>query len=85
MGRENSLKHALAQISSDKVKDRADGQDLLRQIFSVRKNCESLAERKDGGGWLHTFQTMFGAVMMERTASLKAGKSTSAASASSGR
>ena len=80
----NSLKHALAQISSDKVKERADGQDLLRQIFSVRENCESLADRKDGSGWLHTFQTIFGAVMLERAASLRAAKSTSAGSASSG-
>ncbi len=75
-----SLKNALALISSDKVKERAEGQSMIRSIFSIRENCENLAEQADGNGWLHTFQAIFGAILVDRSASVKLVKSGSAAS-----
>ncbi len=72
-----SLKSAITLIASDKVKDRIDGQELLREIFSVRANCETLSSQPDNAGWLHVFQQCFGAVMLERAAAVKPGKASS--------
>lgn len=77
MPRDHSLKSALGSIASTSIKERQEGLDLLRDIFSVPQNCQALQQSREGLGWLQVFQTLFGLVKMERQAALKKGKGAS--------
>ncbi|KAJ9107053.1 hypothetical protein QFC19_002922 [Naganishia cerealis] len=83
MSRSAAFSNALSKVSSDKVRERAEGMEQLRTIFQSQTSVENLSSVTDGVGWLQTFQTLFGVVKMERDQCLKRGKSTSSSSASS--
>lgn len=83
MPRDTAFSEALSKISSDKIKDRAEGMASLRTIFQSNTSVENLSTVTDNAGWLQTFQVLFGVVKMERAASLRKGKG-SAGSSSSG-
>ncbi|KAI5453722.1 Serine/threonine-protein kinase tel1, variant 2 [Naganishia albida] len=74
MPRNAAFSEALAKVSSDKIKERAEGMETLRTIFQSQASVENLSGVTDGAGWLQTFQTLFGVVKMERAASSKKGK-----------
>jgi hypothetical protein len=74
MPRNPAFSEALSRVSSDKIKERAEGMESLRTIFQSQTAVENLSTVTEGAGWLQTFQTLFGVVKMERAASLKKGK-----------
>jgi ataxia telangiectasia mutated family protein len=84
MPRNVAFAEALSKISSDKIKDRAEGQALLRTIFQSNTSVENLSSVTDNAGWLQVFQVLFGVVKMERAASLKRGTGKTGGSSSSG-
>lgn len=78
----STLAGAISLVSSDKIKERTEGCQLLRQMFAISSNVEALSSTADG--WLKILQALFGAVAVERTASLRTTKSSSGASSSNG-
>lgn len=82
MPRDTAFSEALSKISSDKIKDRAEGMASLRTIFQSNTSVENLSSVTENAGWLQTFQVLFGVVKMERAASLKKGKGTGVSSSS---
>lgn len=68
------LRSALKLYESDKVKERSQGGELLREIFSSRENLAAFQEagtKDGGGGWVALFQCLFQAVIKEKKAALK--------------
>ncbi|GHJ83815.1 hypothetical protein NliqN6_0217 [Naganishia liquefaciens] len=82
MPRDTAFAEALSKISSDKIKDRAEGMASLRTIFQSNTSVENLSAVAENAGWLQTFQVLFGVVKMERAASLKKGKGPAGSSSS---
>ena len=79
-----AFSEALSRVSSDKIKERAEGMEQLRTIFQSQSSIENLSNVDDSIGWLQTFQTLFGVVKMERDHCMKKGKSTGSSAANSG-
>jgi hypothetical protein len=71
----SGLKGALKLYESDKIKDRAQGGELIREILSNRDNLlafQETAGRDSGGGWI---QCLFQAVVTEKRAASKSNAS----------
>ena len=68
------LQSALRLYESDKIRDRADGHNRIRDIFSNRENLAAFQEtaaRDGGAGWVAFFQCLFQVVVLEKKAWLK--------------
>ncbi|KLT40283.1 hypothetical protein CC85DRAFT_157894 [Cutaneotrichosporon oleaginosum] len=68
------LTGALKLYESDKIKDRAQGGALLREIIGNRANLEVLqatANRDGGKGWVALFQCLFASVLLEKKTVIK--------------
>ncbi|ORY28799.1 hypothetical protein BCR39DRAFT_533939 [Naematelia encephala] len=81
MNKVPGLQAALKLYSSDKVKERAQGHDAIRGIFSSRENLSNFQEtaaKQGGEGWIAFFQCLFQVVVTEKKAALKKGASTQA-------
>ncbi|WRT69110.1 uncharacterized protein IL334_006094 [Kwoniella shivajii] len=75
------LQTALRLSTSDKIKDRTQGIDLVREIFSNRENLNAFGDtaRKEGGAaWIAFYQCLFQVVVMEKKAVVKPGATTTA-------
>jgi ataxia telangiectasia mutated family protein len=71
----SGLKAALRLYESDKVKERAQGGELIREIFSNKENLlafQETASRDGGAGWVAFFQCLFQVVVSEKKVVLKA-------------
>jgi ataxia telangiectasia mutated family protein len=74
----SGLKGALKLYESEKIKDRAQGGELIREILSNRDNLlafQETAGRDSGGGWIAFFQCLFQVVVTEKRAALKSNAS----------
>ena len=72
------LQAALRLCGSDRVKDRAQGQENVRQIFSNRENLvhfQETASRDSGAGWVAFYQCLFQMVVVEKKAAVRKGAS----------
>ena len=72
------LQSALRLCGSDKVKERSQGQENVREIFGNRENLlifQETASRDGGAGWIAFFQCLFQVVVVEKKAALKKGAS----------
>ncbi|WVF65515.1 hypothetical protein IAT40_000243 [Kwoniella sp. CBS 6097] len=72
----NGLQTALRSYQSDKIKERGQGLEQLREIFSNRENIntyQEIAQRDGGAGWVALFQCLFQVVVMEKRLATKAG------------
>ncbi|OCF35599.1 hypothetical protein I316_02654 [Kwoniella heveanensis BCC8398] len=72
----NGLQTALRLYQSDKIKERGQGLEQLREIFSNRENIntyQDIAQRDGGAGWVALFQCLFQVVVMEKRLATKAG------------
>jgi ataxia telangiectasia mutated family protein len=70
------LQSALKNYSSDKIKDRAQGQEAIREIFSDRDNLnifQNTARQEGGAGWIAFFQCIFQVVVADKKAVMKKG------------
>jgi ataxia telangiectasia mutated family protein len=70
-----NLQPALRLYASDKVKDRSQGSEIIREIFSNKENLQifqETASRESGTGWLAFFQCLFQVVVTEKKGVLKA-------------
>lgn len=68
------LQSALRLYESEKVRDRAEGQNRIRDIFSNRENLlafQETASRDGGAGWVAFFQCLFQVVVLEKRVWLK--------------
>lgn len=68
------LQSALRLYESDKVRDRAEGHNRIRDIFSNRENLlafQETASRDGGAGWVAFFQCLFQVVVLEKKGWLK--------------
>ncbi|WVR09037.1 hypothetical protein IAU60_006097 [Kwoniella sp. DSM 27419] len=77
----NGLATALRLYQSDKIKERAQGLEQLKEIFSNRENlalCQETYAREGGSGWVAFFQCLFQVVIMEKKMVVKAGASAQA-------
>ncbi len=82
----SGLQSALKLCASDKVKDRSQGQEHVREIFSNRENLaafQETASRDGGAGWVAFFQCLFQVVVVEKKAAVKKGDSAQGGSKSS--
>ena len=73
------LQNALKLCSSEKVKDRSQGQEYVRDIFSSQENLlifQETASRDGGAGWIAFFQCLFQVVVVEKKAAVKKGAAT---------
>lgn len=75
----NNLKTLLAQLKSDKLKERQQGIASLREVFSRDSAVEHLDQNGDGRAWLVVFQAVFTAVVNERSTAVKKTAKTPAA------
>ncbi|RXK38992.1 hypothetical protein M231_03722 [Tremella mesenterica] len=65
----SGLQSALRLYNSDKIKDRSQGAEHVREIFSNPENLLSFQEyaaRDSGAGWIALFQCMFQVVVLEK-------------------
>ena len=72
------LQTALKLCASDKIKDRTQGQEQVREIFGNRENLavfQETASREAGAGWIYFFQCLFQMVVVEKKAAVKKGPS----------
>ncbi|WVQ93187.1 hypothetical protein IAU59_000251 [Kwoniella sp. CBS 9459] len=72
----NGLQTALRLYQSDKIKERGQGLEQLREIFSNRENIntyQEIAQRDGGAGWVALFQCLFQVVVKEKRLATKAG------------
>lgn len=70
------LQSALSGYDSDKVKERDQGREAIREIFGNRENLEIFQEsasRDGGSGWTALFQCLFQVVSREKKAVVKKG------------
>ncbi|WWD21232.1 hypothetical protein CI109_105716 [Kwoniella shandongensis] len=77
----SGLQSALRLYSSDKIKDRSQGLEQIREIFSNRENLaifQETASKEGGAGWIAFYQCLFQVVVMEKKAVVKRGASTQA-------
>ena len=74
-----NLKSVIAQLKSDKLKERQQGLTSLREVFSRDSVVENLDPDGDGKAWLVVFQALFTAVLNERSTAIKKGASVAAA------
>jgi ataxia telangiectasia mutated family protein len=65
------LNGALKLYESDKIKDRAQGSSLLREIIGNRSNLELLQATANRDGWVALFQCLFAAVITEKKTVVK--------------
>ncbi|WVQ63855.1 uncharacterized protein L199_002011 [Kwoniella botswanensis] len=75
------LQTALRLTTSDKIKDRTQGIELVREIFSNRENLNAFGEtaRKEGGAaWIAFYQCLFQTVVMEKKLVVKPGATSTA-------
>ncbi len=74
----SGLQTALKLCGSDKIKDRSQGQEHVREIFSNRENLivfQETASKDGGAGWVAFFQCLFQVVVVEKKAAVKKGAS----------
>lgn len=72
------LSAAVKHYTSDKLKERSQGLEEIRDIFDSRDNVLKLHEtaaEEGGAGWLAFFQCLFQVVSIEKKAVLKKGAS----------
>ncbi|KAK8844109.1 hypothetical protein IAR55_006903 [Kwoniella newhampshirensis] len=77
----SGLQPALRLYSSDKIKDRSQGLEQIREIFGNRENVASFQEtasKEGGAGWIAFYQCLFQVVVMEKKAVVKRGASAQA-------
>ena len=70
----SGLQSALRLYESDKVRERADGQSRIREIFSNKENLlvfQVTAARDGGAGWIAFFQCLFQVVVLEKKTCLR--------------
>ncbi|TFY59771.1 hypothetical protein EVG20_g7665 [Dentipellis fragilis] len=67
----NNLKAVLQQLRSEKVKERQEGVNSLRDAFARDSVVNLLDEAGDGRAWLAVFQALFTAVVNEKAACTK--------------
>ncbi|WVW79405.1 hypothetical protein I302_101374 [Kwoniella bestiolae CBS 10118] len=75
------LQTALRLSTSNKLKDRTQGIELVREIFSNRENLNAFGEtaRKEGGAaWIAFYQCLFQTVVMEKKLVVKPGAASTA-------
>ncbi|KAK6906072.1 hypothetical protein I203_100054 [Kwoniella mangroviensis CBS 8507] len=75
------LQTALRLSTSEKIKDRTQGIELVREIFSNRENLNAFGEtaRKEGGAaWIAFYQCLFQTVVMEKKLVVKPGAASTA-------
>ena len=75
----SGLQNALKLCSSEKVKDRFQGQECVRDIFSSQENLvifQDTASRDGGAGWVAFYQCLFQVVVVEKKAAVKKGAAT---------
>lgn len=68
------LEPALRLYQSDKIKDRSEGQTLIRQLFSNKENLirfQESASRSGGQGWIAFYQCLFQVVILEKKVCLR--------------
>jgi ataxia telangiectasia mutated family protein len=68
------LSAAIRLYTSDKLKERAQGLEQIRDIFDSRDNVarfHETAAKEAGAGWVAFFQCLFQVVVMEKKAVLK--------------
>jgi ataxia telangiectasia mutated family protein len=64
----NNLRDVLAQVRSEKIKDRQDGLASLRTWFTPDKAVRNFDTNGDGKPWLVVYQALFTAVALEKKA-----------------
>jgi ataxia telangiectasia mutated family protein len=72
------LSAAVKHYTSDKLKERSQGLEEIRDILDSRDNAAKFHEtaaRDGGAGWLAFFQCLFQVVSIEKKAVLKKGAS----------
>jgi ataxia telangiectasia mutated family protein len=68
------LSAAIRAYTSDKLKERSQGLEQIRDIFDSRDNAarfQETASKEGGAGWVAFFQCLFQVVVMEKKAVLK--------------
>jgi len=68
------LSAAIRAYTSDKLKERSQGLEQIKDIFDSRDNVnrfQETASREGGAGWVAFFQCLFQVVVMEKKAVLK--------------
>jgi hypothetical protein len=69
-----NLQPALKLYNSDKIRDRAQGSEQIREIFSDKFNIvlfQETAARQGGEGWIAFFQCLFFVVVTEKKGVLR--------------
>ncbi|KAA1469011.1 hypothetical protein DENSPDRAFT_795376 [Dentipellis sp. KUC8613] len=67
----NNLKAVIHQLHSEKVKERQEGVNSIRDAFARDSVVNALDEAGDGRAWLAVFQALFTAVVNEKAACTK--------------
>lgn len=70
----SGLQTALKLYASEKVKERSQGHEHIREIFGNRENLaifQETASREGGAGWIALFQCLFQVVVVEKRAVMK--------------
>jgi ataxia telangiectasia mutated family protein len=68
------LSTAIRSYTSEKLKERSQGLEQIRDIFDSRDNVsrfQETASKEGGAGWVAFFQCLFQVVVMEKKAVLK--------------